>query len=207
MRKLFPLSVLLGCTLLFTACPRYETARRVSEEQLNVQRSFRTNLDEYFSHMEEFASNQVLLNKRRLRELRGDKLENLKDISDDALRAFGENPTRDEYDGNRIQLGKDIAAWNTAYDDKERELDGLTSQLHTKHTAFLSAYDEIISTQEVLNEYIKMKKYDEVVVDGLMRKLKLSQDKVNNIFREVAQVADKLSKPTAVTLAAKEGAR
>jgi hypothetical protein len=192
--------ILLAITFFATGCPRYETVRRVSDEQLKIQKSFRENLGVYLGHMLDFAKNQAAVNKDTLKGLESDKLAQVRiDANDD----FGDikNPTQEQRDANREKLGQAIAFWQATYASKRNELDDLVKKLAVKHQEILNAYDEIISTQEVLNKYIQLKKYDEVIVDGLMDKLKINQDKVNGLFKDAADVADTIGKPPAAIAA------
>src|SRR5207253_6002095 len=185
------LLLLIPAVLVLTGCPRYETVRRVSQQQLNIQKAFKDNLATYFKHMSDFAKNQVLVAKNTLDDLKDQKLENLHDIADDELKKI-QNPTQAQRDANREKLGADTATWTAAYEGKKRELDDLLTQLDAKHAEILNAYGEIVATQEILNNYIQLKKYDEVMVDGLMDKLKINQDKVNSLLGDAANLADKI---------------
>jgi len=189
---------LMALVFTLTGCPRYETVRRVSQQQLNTQKAFKDNLATYFKHMSDFAKAQVSVAKFFLDDLRDQKLQNLEDLANDQFATI-QNPTQGQRDANRKKLGEDTAAWKNAYENKKKELDDLVTQLDAKHAEMLNAYSEIVATQEVLNDYIKMKKYDEVIVDGLMDKLKLNQDKVNALFQDASSLADKISKPPVVT--------
>jgi len=186
MRKVTLSVVLLISTLFTTGCPRYDTVRKFSTEQLKVQQEFQVVLTKYFAAMEEYASNEVIANglyydrilnggdsderivkRQAKRDI--DKIKADATMSADAKLAAV--AARSEALGTQLQKMRaenekdkaDLAATLEAYKSKNKEI--------------LVAYQAILDAQNQLNEYIQLKKFDEVIVEKLLGTVKANQKK------------------------------
>jgi hypothetical protein len=193
-RRVVLLSFLIALTLGVTGCPRYETVRKLSSEQLRVQEGFQDTITKYFKSMEEFAQNQIIVDKLYYDDLAEQKQDllrrrarrDLSQIPADAADGAAQRDKRNEL------LGREIQTSVTQNDLDKKELDDALLLLKAKHQEILSAYQTILDAQRQLNEYIQLKKADEVIVEQLLGKIKVNQQKVTRLFDEAANIADKI---------------
>lgn len=207
--KKFRLYLLLCVPLLATGCPRYDTVRKLSTEQLRIQQDLHNTMTKYFASMEQFADNQINVDARYYDNLLRQDLELDKEDFDEAITAVKNDAARTP-EQKAAEIQRISIAFGTANQikratnerDKE-ELRGLLQQYKNKNREILATYQAILDAQTELDRYIQLKKADEVITDQLLGKLRLNQNKLTRLFDETADVAGKLKvKPPAPVAAA-----
>lgn len=205
MKKAALSTILLAVTFFSTGCPRYDTVRKFSTEQLKVQQEFQVVLAKYFASMEEYAANQVVANSlyydRLLkggdsseRIVRRQALREIDRIKGDA--ALDADAKLSAVAARSQQLG---ALLETMRAENEKDKADLTSTLQAykdKNKEILAAYQGILDAQNQLNEYIQLKKFDEVITEKLLGTVRANQTKVLKLFDQAAELSDKLKLKT-----------
>jgi hypothetical protein len=193
--------ILLAITFFSTGCPRYDTVRKFSTEQLKVQQEFQVVLTKYFAAMEEYAANEVVANSLYYDRLLkgGDSSERIvkrqgaRDIEkikadpnlslDDKLEAIA---------ARSRELGALLEAMRAENEKDKADLANTLQAYKDKNKEILVAYQGILDAQNQLNEYIQLKKFDEVIVEKLLGSVHANQTKVLGLFDQAASLADKL---------------
>ena|SRR5215213_7758411 len=191
MRRIILLSLLALVTLSTTGCPRYETVRKLSSEQLRVQEAFQDTLTKYFASIEQFADNQVIVDKLYYDDLADADEKRIRGKArlDISRLAAGDTAGRDAI---TEKLGHDLQVMRGTNDKDKKDLDDAVQSLKAKHREILAAYQAILDAQRQLNEYIQLKKADEVIVEQLLGKIKINQQKITRLFDEAADISDKI---------------
>lgn len=180
--------------IISVACPRYKTVRETSTEQLNVQIGFKSNLTEYLKQIEIFVDNQVKVSKFTLEQLKGDVDENIRSTAELEINQIPVANVKERND-RRERIGRDLLANSQEYEARKKNLDDLCTQLKAKHKEMLEAYQVIVEAQTELDRYIQLKKFDEVIFEKILGKLKVNQEKFNNKFNQATDILGKILKP------------
>ncbi|HWS88238.1 MAG TPA: hypothetical protein VN282_14805 [Pyrinomonadaceae bacterium] len=197
MRKLALLSLLLAC-LFLTGCPRYDTVRKLSTEQLRVQQEFQSTMTKYFASMEQFAANQVVVDKMYYDDLLTEDIDNhqerfdkeIKKIKDDQQKSADQKA--DEIRDKSIEFGKRLEKKRAENATDKAELDVLLQEYKEKNKQILVTYQAILDAQVELDRYVQLKKFDEVITEQLFRKVGDKQRDLTRLFDEAAKIADKI---------------
>ena len=193
--------ILLAITFFATGCPRYDTVRKFSTEQLKVQEEFQVVLTKYFASMEEYASNEVVANGLYYDRLLkgGDSSERIvkrqaaRDIQ--KIKADATLSTDDKLAAvaaRSQELGTLLETMRAENEKDKADLAATLEAYKNKHKEILAAYQAILDAQNQLNEYIQLKKFDEVIVEKLLGTVHANQTKVLGLFDQAATLADKL---------------
>ena len=191
MRRQVTLILTLTLTLVLTGCPRYEKVREVSKEELRVQEGLQANLKAYIKSMEELADNHAIVSKLYYDDL---AVQDKKRLEDKAKRDLDKLPT--DKTTERAKISEQLGSKKQAIDDQDekdkKELDDLVAALKKKDTELLAAYQVMVDAQTQLNEYIQLKKFDEVLIDKTLGKLKFGEKDALKFFDEAAAISRKI---------------
>lgn len=190
MRKLLSLPLLAVVLLLtagFSNCANYEAARNFSTAQVKTQEQFSATLQSHFEIVEKFADAQLAVTNWRVDQITKGIQANY--VKRTAL-LLDKDPSLTAEQKNKILA--DMAS-AVATDSAQNEMDkiriaALVAQLKTKDAEIKAAYDEILASSRQLDEWVQLKKVDEVLAVRLTDKLKLSQDKLNKSFNEANDI-------------------
>lgn len=185
--RLIGISTLLLLVFISTACPRYDAVRKFSTEKVKIDEQFTTTLENHFSIVEQFADAQLKVTTQRVDEI----------TSQIQQRYASRTRKLLEQDPNitpeaREKILMDMAAAVSA-DSAQSELDklriaALVAQLKLKDREILEAQKEILQATKQLDEWVQLKKFDEILTLRLTDKLKLSQEKLNKAMTEVNNI-------------------
>lgn len=183
--------LLICAVTLFTGCPRYESVRQLSAEQLRVQKSFDDTLANYFSVMEQYAESQALVSKMYLQELadaEAGKTKQRAELRIAALAAGDVNGLINE----RLNLEREITRIQNQNDSDYKQIDDLVVKLKDKHKEILAAHNDILAAQQQLDRYVQLKKFDEIIVSGLLGTIQLNETKLTRRMDEAADILNLL---------------
>jgi flagellar motility protein MotE (MotC chaperone) len=197
MRRIFPFALLLSC-VFFTGCPRYDTVRKLSTEQLRVQADFQSTMTKYFASMEQFADNQINVDKMYYDDLLDQDIGNRQKRFDAAIEAIKNDATKtpdqkaEEIKTKALEFGQAMQIKRSQNDQDKSELDDLLQQYKSKNKEILATYQSILEAQTELDRYIQLKKFDEVITEQLLSKMRVNQQKLVNLFDQTANIAGRL---------------
>jgi hypothetical protein len=208
MRRTFPFVLLLSC-LFLTGCPRYDTVRKLSTEQLRIQTALHSTMTKYFASMEQFADNQIVVDKLYYDDLLDEDIGNRQRRFDAAITAIKNDPGKtpdqkaEEIKTKALEFGQAMQVKRSQNDLDKAELDGLLRQYKSKNREILTTYQSVLEAQTELDRYIQLKKFDEAVTEQLLSRLRINQQKLVNLFDETADIAGriKLKPPVSGTAA------
>lgn len=191
MKRTFTLALTLVLTLGLTGCPRYEKVREVSKEQLRVQEGLQANLKAYIKSMEEFAENHIIVSKLYYNDLAAQNKKRVDSKARQELNKLSADKTEE-----RAKISEQLGAQKQAIDDQnekdKKELEDLLVTLKKKDAELLAAYQAMLDAQIQLNEYIQLKKFDEVLIEQTLGRLKFNQRTTLSLFDEVADLSGKI---------------
>lgn len=178
---------LFAIVLATTACPRYDAVRKFSTEKVKVDEQFTVTLENHFSVVEQFADAQIKVTNWRVDDLTAQIHQRYVSRTKKLL----------EQDPNitpeaREKILMDMAA-AVAADSAQNEMDklriaALVEQLKAKDRETLEAQKEILQATKQLDEWVQLKKFDEILSLRLTDKLKFSQEKLNKAMTEVNSI-------------------
>ena len=191
MKRLIFLLIVLSLTLISIGCPRYATIREFSREQLEAQKGMQKTLNSYMKSMEEFAENHAIVSKLYLDDLAEAEQNRLKRL---AVRQLNANPAPDQAarDQINLKLGSDLRDNAVKNEQDKKEIDNRISSLKAKHNEIRDAYQTIIESQEQINNYVQLKKADEVVVEQLLGRIRVNQQSIVRYIDEAAVIVDRI---------------
>ena len=185
------ITLTLFLTALATGCPRYDAVRRLSFEQLSVQRELKESIDGYFKALDKLIDQQALSACILIDEESRDRIRNRKGQLDAALQsqANDEQARQAALDRYSAQV-EDIVGFAST---KKREIADRVVQIKAKHGEIVAAYQEMYDAQETLDRYVQLRKADEIVADDVAGRLRTSQEKVSSATRLAAEIASGLT--------------
>ena len=190
MKRIFAL-LLTGGVIFSTGCPRYETVRRLSSEQLEVQRGFQANLNQYLTSMEQFADNQLIMAGLYLDDLANEQKRVTQQRMRNQINALGANDSSSR-DALNQELGRAIHTIDVDNGNDKQELAALVQNLKSKHREIREAHAAILEAQAQLNEYIQLKKADEVLVQQLLGKINVNKQRIAGLFDDAASLLNRI---------------
>lgn len=170
-------------------CGTPTAVKKLSTAQTQTLESYESTLKAYFDLVGRFADAQVkasnfrisLLTKQINDVYKADAAEKLAAASTEVAR----NQALSEYT-RKLQANDSEAA------TQKQQIAGLVQKLKDKQNEMLAAYRELVSAQKKLDEYIQLKKVDDVVLDELTGILGMSRDKLTSSATDIAEIATQI---------------
>jgi hypothetical protein len=185
MRRDFPL-LLLIVVALQTGCVTPIAVRSLSAGLVQTQRVYALSLQSYFAAVEKFADAQV-----RIAEMRIDA------VTSQMNRALGQRAAADlaraatPAERQKIidQLVRDIAG-NTGADlPLKNKIAASVASLKQKDQELAAAYAVILAASEKLDEYVRLKKADEVAINTLAQTVGVNSQKITSIVDAITKLS------------------
>ena len=169
--------VLVAALLLSTACANYQAARNFSREEVNVQQQQLEALTKQFAAIEAFADASLDVTTWRLDEITG-RIQDL--YAKKARLALSRQPDLTDVQKEAIlkDMAQSIATESAQNETNKRRISELVAQLKVKNAELLAAQAEILAGSKQLDEWVQLKKVDEILLLRLGDKLKGAQDKL-----------------------------
>jgi hypothetical protein len=183
------LAVLLCFT--FLGCGTPMAVKRLSAEQVKAQVSYSACLKAYFEVINTFADAQVQVSNFRIDRL-------TKDIEQEYKRAAVDQVATARDDSTRLKVLSDLANkvgenQATAAGQKQAIAD-LVAKLKAKQAGMLEAYQNIVSAQQKLDDYIQLQKANDVVFDELAGIVGVNRDKITQSTTDIANIENQIEK-------------
>ena len=169
-----------------TGCVTPVAVRSLSAGLVQTQQVYTLSLQTYFAAVEKFADAQV-----RIAEMRID------DVTSQMNRARGERAAADlaraatPADRQKIidQLVRDIAV-NTGADlPLKNKIAASVASLKQKDQELAGAYAVILAASEKLDEYVRLKKVDEVAINALVQTVGVNSQKITSIVDAITKLS------------------
>jgi hypothetical protein len=184
------LLLLLCAIALLTGCVTPVAVRGLSAQLVRTQLAYSLSLRGYFAAVEKFADAQVKIADYRIDE-----------ITSQMNREFGRRAStgldlaRTPEERRRIidQLVKDVAGNTSADLPLKRKITDAVATLKQRDQELESAYLVILAASQKLDEYIRLKKADEVAIQELTRAVGVSSEQITSIVDEIAKVSQDLT--------------
>jgi hypothetical protein len=181
------LALILLASLGFTDCGQnQEAARRVSAAQLQAQESFRSTLTSYFTVIENFTDAQLGITLARVDELTA----NIRASYARTLRLKLEDTslTPDQREALIAEVAKEIDADSSVNEQGKFKIAALVVALKEKHRAILADYGDIVAAQQQLDQYIQLKRVDEVLVARTLDIIKTKTAGITSHFGDAVTI-------------------
>lgn len=171
------LAIPLLALLFASGCANYQAARNFSTEEVNAQEKQLTALTAEFVAIEAFADASLSVTTWRLDELTG-RIQDL--YAKKARLALDANTslTADQKEAILKDMANSISAESAQNETNKRKISELVTQLKVKDAELLAAQKEILDASKQLDEWVQLKKVDELLLARLGDKLKGAQDKL-----------------------------
>ena len=189
-RRRIRLLLLLCAVALLTGCVTPVAVRGLSAQLVRTQLAYSLSLRGYFAAVEKFADAQVKIADYRIDE-----------ITSQMNREFGRRAntglalarTPDERQRIIDQLVKDVAGNTSADLPLKRKITDAVTSLKQRDRELESAYLVILAASQKLDEYIRLKKADEVAIQELTRAVGVSSEQITSIVDEIAKLSQDLT--------------
>lgn len=157
-------------------CGNYQAARNFSTEEIKVQEQQLTAFRAQFVAIEAFADAALAVTTWRLDEITG-RIQDL--YAKKARIALNKTDlTDDQKEAILKDMANSISAESAQNETNKRKIAELVTQLKTKDADLLAAQAEILDASKTLDEWVQLKKVDELLLARLGDKLKGAQDKL-----------------------------
>jgi hypothetical protein len=188
------LLLLVSVAASSTSCVTPVAVRSLSAQLVKTQQIYSASLHGYFAAVEKFADAEVKIADYRIDE-----------ITTQMNREFGRRAnaglagavTPDQRQRIIEQLIQDVAANASANLPLKNKISGAVASLKQKDQELEAAYLMILTATEKLDEYIRLKKADEVAIDQLARSVGLNSEKIVSIVDAIGQLSEVLTQNTA----------
>jgi len=185
--RLFPL---LAASVVCAGCTAPVAVRTLSAQLVKTQSSYAVSLHAYFGSVEKFAEVQVKVAEIRIDEITA---EINRDFALRANSALAGAATPVERRKIIDQLIRDIGNNAGADLPLKHKIEESVASLKQKDAELEAAYQAILEASEKLDEYIQLKKTNEVVIDQLLQSVSINGQKVTSIVDAIAKIATDLS--------------
>ena len=166
----------LAALFLMAACANYEAARNFSREEVNVQEKQLAALTQQFTAIEAFADSSLAVTTWRLDEITG-RIQDL--YAKKARIALNKTDlTDDQKEAILKDMATSISAESAQNGTNKRRISELVGLLKQKNAELLAAQKEILDASKQLDEWVQLKKVDELLLARLGDKLKGAQEKL-----------------------------
>lgn len=194
----------LAFAIICQGCANYEAARNFSREEVKVQELQLAALTQQFAAIEAFADASLAVTQWRLDEITG----RIQDLY--AKKARLALDKTDLTDAQKEAILKDmatsIARESADNETNKRRISELVTQLKAKNVELLAAQAEILEASKTLDEYVQLKKVDELLLARLGDRLKGAQAKLikaadgaTGIWNKIRELLPKTPVPTVIS--------
>jgi hypothetical protein len=188
------LLLLLTVAASSTSCVTPVAVRSLSAQLVKTQQIYSVSLHGYFAAVEKFADAEVKIADYRIDE-----------ITSQMNREFGRRAnaglagavTPDQRQRIIEQLIQDVAGNASADLPLKNKISDAVASLKQKDQELEAAYLVILTATAKLDEYIRLKKADEVAIDQLARSVGLNSEKIVSIVDSIGQLSEVLTQNTA----------
>jgi hypothetical protein len=182
--------VIVAFVLMATGCANYQAARNFSREQVAVQEKQVEALQKQFAAIEAFADASLAVTQWRLDEITG-RIQEL--YARKARIALNKTDLTDEQkDAILKDMATSISSEAATNEISKRRITELVGMLKAKDAEILAAQAEILAASKQLDEWVQLKKVDEVLLLRLGDRLKGAQDKLINAVEGAGSIFDQI---------------
>ncbi len=185
-----PLLLLLTATVFSSGCVTPVAVRGLSAQLVHTQLAYSASLRGYFAAVETFADAQVKIADYRIDEITSQMN---REFGRRATAGLGRAATPDERQRIIDQLVKDVAANTSADLPLKGKIADAVATLKQRDQELAAAYLVIFTASQKLDEYIRLKKADEVAIAELTRAVGLNSEKILSIVDAIAKLSTDLS--------------
>jgi hypothetical protein len=184
------LLLLLSAIAALTGCVTPVAVRGLSAQLVRTQLAYSLSLRGYFAAVEKFADAQVKIADYRIDEITSQMN---REFGRRASAGLGLARTPEERQRIIDQLVKDVAGNTKADLPLKRKITDAVATLKQRDRELESAYLVILAASQKLDEYIRLKKADEVAIQELTRAVGVSSGQINSIVDEIAKISQDLT--------------
>jgi hypothetical protein len=184
------LLLLLSAIAALTGCVTPVAVRGLSAQLVRTQLAYSLSLRGYFAAVEKFADAQVKIADYRIDEITSQMN---REFGRRASAGLGLARTPEERQRIIDQLVKDVAGNTKADLPLKRKITDAVASLKQRGQELQSAYLVILAASQKLDEYIRLKKADEVAIQELTRAVGVSSGQINSIVDEIAKISQDLT--------------
>ena len=185
--RLFPL---IAASVVCAVCATPVAVRTLSAELVRTQRVYAVSLHAYFGSVEKFAEAQVKVAEIRIDEITA---EINRDFAQRANSALAGAATPVERQKIIDQLIRDIGNNANADQPLKQKIEESMASLKQKDAELEAAYHAILEASEKLDEYIQLKKTNQMLIDQLVQSVSINSQKINSIVDAITKIATDLS--------------
>ena len=185
--RLFPI---LAASLACAGCATPVAVRTLSAQLVKTQSLYAVSLHAYFGSVEKFAEIQVKVAEIRIDEITA---EINRDFAQRANSALAGAATPVERQKIIDQLIRDVGNNASADQPLKHKIEESVASLKQKDAELEAAYQAILEASEKLDEYIQLRKTNEVVIDQLLQSVSINGQKITSIVDAIAKIATDLS--------------
>jgi hypothetical protein len=168
--------------------------RSLSAELVKTQQIYSVSLHGYFAAVEKFADAEVKIADYRIDEI---TLQLNREFGRRANAGLAGAVTPDQRQRIIEQLIQDVAGNASADLPLKNKIAGAVASLKQKDQELEAAYLVILTATEKLDEFIRLKKADEVAIGQLARSVGLNSEKIVSIVDAIGQLSEVLTQNTA----------
>jgi len=167
-------------------CGTPTAVRNLSAVQSRTMESYQQSLKTYFNVVMKFADGQVAAANAIINS-------NVREMTDlqkeDALDNLGKAKTPEDRSAALNNYTKAILQFRSTAEGQLQSISENVNKLRAKQEEMISAYGELVRAQKALDEYIQMKKADEVILDDLAQLVGINQEKLTQSVTDIAQIS------------------
>lgn len=178
---------LMGCV----GCGTPAAVKKLSTAQTQTLASYESTLKAYFDIVGRFADAQVKASNFRIDQLTKQINDSYKAEAAEKLAAASTDVARNQA---LSDYTKKLQANDSDAEAQKKQIAALVHKLKDKQSEMLAAYGQLVSAQQKLDEYIQLKKVDDVVLDELTGILGVSRDKLTSSATDIAEIATQIEK-------------
>lgn len=184
------LALLLVGILLTSGCANYQAARNFSREQVAVQEQQVKALQAQFKAIENFADATLAVTQWRLDEITG----RIQDLYAKKARLALNKTDLTEEQKEAILKDMAVSISNEAATNEinKRRIGDLVASLKLKNADIIDAQSEILAASRQLDEWVQLKKVDELLLARLADRLKGAQEKLIGAINGAGTIFDQI---------------
>jgi len=185
--RLFPL---IAASMVCAGCATPVAVRTLSAELVKTQRVYAVSLHAYFGSVEKFAEAQVKVAEIRIDEITAEINRDFAQRANSALAGAATPVERQKIIDQLIR-----AVGNNVNTDQplKHKIEESVASLKQKDAELEAAYQAILAASEKLDEYIQLKKTNELVIDQLVQSVSINGQKITSIVEAITRIATELS--------------
>lgn len=184
------LVIVLVIGVLMAGCATPFAVRTLSEEQVKAQESYLKSQKEYFGVIEHFVETQIKVTEVLIEAATSEINNKYKKKAFANIDPSDEQKTREALD----QLTKNVIQEYKSDQEGLSRIKGYYAQLKELHQNMLKSLGIIVTAQRKLNEYIQLKKADEVAANQLLAIVGIEKEKVDQAVASAATIYAEIEK-------------